>query len=156
MSKYEQLKADMIAALKSGDKLRRITISDMIGTIDKMSTMGRTRIEITDTLVNETLTKYKKTVQEMVDTCPNDEKYANKKIEYLAKLAIAEEYAPKVIDDVEQIKQIIIDWGIMSNISIIAANKGIIMKQLMPYLKQKCCDMKVAQIALKNVIDAAE
>ena len=149
MNKYEVIKAEMTAALKSGDKLRRLTLADMVATIDKAATSGKTRVEITDAFVDEVLTKYKKTVQEMVDTCPDTEKYAEKKAEYLMKLAIAAEYAPTVIDDVDEIKKMIYLWGCGNCVSIVTQNKGIIMKMIMPWLKQNHCDMRVAQEALK-------
>lgn len=149
MNKYEVIKAEMTAALKSGDKLRRLTLADMVATIDKAATSGKTRVEITDAFVDEVLTKYKKTVQEMVDTCPDTEKYAEKKAEYLMKLAIAAEYAPTVINDVDEIKKMIYLWGCGNCVSIVTQNKGIIMKMIMPWLKQNHCDMRVAQEALK-------
>ena len=149
MNKYEVIKAEMTAALKSGDKLRRLTLADMVATIDKAATSGKTRVEITDAFVDEVLTKYKKTVQEMVDTCPDTEKYAEKKAEYLMKLAIATEYAPTVIDNVDEIKKMINLWSCSNQVSIVTQNKGTIMKMIMPWLKQNHCDMRVAQEALK-------
>lgn len=149
MNKYETIKADMTTALKNGDKLRRLTLADMVATIDKASTSGKKRVEITDAFVDEVMLKYKKTVQEMVDTCPDTEKYAEKKAEYLMKLAIAAEYAPKVIDDVDEIKKMIYLWGCTNSVSIVSQNKGIIMKGIMPFLKKEGCDMKAAQEALK-------
>ena len=152
MNKYEVIKADMTAALKSGDKLRRLTLADILATIDKVATSGKTRVEITDAFVDEVLTKYKKTVQEMVDTCPNTEKYAEKKAEYLTKLTIATEYAPTVIDNIDEIKKMINLWGCKNQVSIVTQNKSIIMKMIMPWLKQNHCDMRVAQEALKLVM----
>ena len=149
MNKYESIKAEMTAALKSGDKLRRLTLADMVATIDKAATSGKTRAEITDALVDEVMTKYKKTVQEMVDTCPDTDKYADRKAEYLAKLEIAKEFAPIVIDDVDEIRKMINLWGITNAVSITSGNKGVIMKAIMPWLKQNHCDMKAAQEALK-------
>ena len=149
MNQYESIKAEMTAALKNGDKLRRLTLADMVATIDKAATSGKQRVEITDAFVDEVLLKYKKTVQEMVDTCPDTEKYADKKVEYLAKLEIAKEFAPKIIDDVDEIKKMINYWGICNAVSITSGNKGIIMKNVMPFLKKENCDMKVAQEALK-------
>ena len=149
MNKYESIKAEMTAALKNGDKLRRLTLADMVATIDKAATSGKQRVEITDAFVDEVLLKYKKTVQEMVDTCPDTEKYADKKAEYLAKLEIAKEFAPIVIDDVDEIRKMINLWGITNAVSITSGNKGVIMKAIMPWLKQNHCDMKAAQEALK-------
>lgn len=149
MNKYESIKADMTTALKNGHKLRRLTLADMVATIDKAATSGKKRVEITDAFVDEVLLKYKKTVQEMVDTCPDTDKYADKKAEYLIKLEIVKEYAPQVIDDVDEIRKMINLWGITNAVSITSGNKGVIMKAIMPWLKQNHCDMKAAQEALK-------
>lgn len=159
MNKYETIKADMTAALKAGDKLRRLTLADMVATIDKAATSGKKRVEITDAFVDEVLLKYKKTVQEMVDTCPDgaaDPKRAAelkaRKAEYLMKLSITTEYAPQVIDDKDEIVKMIMYWGVCNAVSICSGNKGIIMKNVMPFLKSKSCDMKVAQEALKEAM----
>ena len=152
MNKYESIKADMTAALKNGDKLRRLTLADMVATIDKAATSGKKRAEITDAFVDEVLLKYKKTVQEMVDTCPDTEKYAEKKAEYLMKLAIAAEYAPKVIDDKDEIVKMINYWGICNAVSITSGNKGVIVKNVMPFLKKQGCDMKAAKIAVDKAM----
>ena len=152
MNKYESIKAEMTAALKNGDKLRRLTLADMVATIDKAATSGKQRAEITDAFVDEVLLKYKKTVQEMVDTCPDTEKYAEKKAEYLMKLAIAAEYAPKVIDDSCEIEKLILNFACENNLVLTKSNKGAIMKVIMPFLKQNNCDMKVANGVLNKVI----
>ena len=153
MNKYEQIKADMTSALREGNKLKRLVLSDIVSTIDRASTSGKTRVEITDAFVNDTLIKYKKTVQEMVDTCPNDEKYADTKANYLERLKITEEYAPNIIDSVAEIEKMIAGWGKENNIELVVKNKGVIMKSLMPWLKQNFCDMKAAQDALKNILE---
>jgi uncharacterized protein YqeY len=88
MTIYEKIKSDMNESLKNGNKARRAVLADIVATIDKASIAGKTRIEITDTLVNEVLTKYKKTVQEMIDTCPDTEQYAARKAEYIANMAV--------------------------------------------------------------------
>lgn len=152
MNKYESIKADMTAALKSGDKLRRLTLGDMVAAIDKAATSGKKRVEITDAFIDEVMLKYKKTIQEMVDTCPDNEKYADKKAEYQAKLAITLEYAPKVIDNKDEIVKMINYWGICNSVSICSSNKGVIMKNVMPFLKKEGCDMKIAQEALKEAM----
>ena len=152
MNKYESIKADMTTALKSGDKLRRLTLADMVATIDKAATSGKKRVEITDAFVDEVLLKYKKTVQEMVDTCPDTEKYAEKKAEYLMKLAIAAEYAPKIIDDVDEIVKMVNYWGICNAVSITSGNKGVIVKNVMPFLKKQGCDMKAAKMAVDKAM----
>lgn len=151
---YEILKHDMNAALKSGEKLRRLTLADIVSTIDKTATAGAQRVEITDELANEALLKYRKTVQEMIDTCPDTEQYANKKAEYIAKLAIVNEYAPKVITDIAEITRLIISYCQDNEIFIRNKNEVNAAKRvLMPYLKSCNCDMKIAQQALSSFAD---
>lgn len=150
MNKYETLKADMTKALKDGDKERRLTLADIVATIDKAATSGKTRIEITDALVDEVLIKYKKTIQEMVDGCPADR--VQLKIEYENKLAITLEYAPKVVDDPFEVETLILNFACENNLVLIKSNKSAIMKVIMPFLKQNNCDMKVANTILNKVI----
>ena len=150
MNKYETLKADMTKALKDGDKERRLTLADIVATIDKAATSGKTRIEITDALVDEVLIKYKKTIQEMVDGCPADR--TKLKAEYENKLAITLEYAPKVVDDPFEVETLILNFACENNLVLTKSNKSAIMKVIMPFLKQNNCDMKVANTILNKVI----
>lgn len=150
MNKYETLKADMTKALKDGDKERRLTLADIVATINKTSTSGKTRLEITDALVDEVLIKYKKTIQEMVDGCPADR--PKLKAEYENKLAITLEYAPKVVDDPFEVETLILNFACENNLVLTKSNKGAIMKAIMPFLKQNNCDMKVANGVLNKVI----
>ena len=150
MNKYETLKADMTKALKDGDKERRLTLADIVATIDKTATAGKTRVEITDALVDEVLIKYKKTIQEMVDGCPADR--TKLKAEYENKLAITLEYAPKVVDDPFEVETLILNFACENNLVLTKSNKGAIMKMIMPFLKQNNCDMKVANGILNKVI----
>ena len=150
MNKYETLKHDMVTALKNGEKSRRVTLADIVATIDKAATAGKQRVEITDTLVDEVLIKYEKTVQEMIDTCPTDEKYLQTRNEYFEKLGIVQEYAPKVISDENEIAKMIHLWSCGNQVSIVPQNRGIVMKMIMPWLKENYCDMKIAQSVLKK------
>ena len=159
MNKYETIKADMTQALKDGDKERRLTLADIVATIDKTSTSGKTRLEITDALVDEVLIKYKKTVQEMIDTCPDkaddptlDAKFKARRAEYFNKLAITLEYAPKVVDDPFEVETLILNFACENNLVLTKSNKGAIMKAVMPFLKHNNCDMKVANNILNKVI----
>lgn len=155
MAKYERIKQDMTIALKNGDKLRRITLADMIAAIDKVATSGKIRVEITDSLVDETLTKYQKMVQEMIDTCPDSAKYANRKAEYEIKLAIVKEYAPVVVESADEIQKMIRLWSCTNQVEIVPQNRGMVMKMIMPWLKENHCNMKVAQTVLKSMMDNA-
>lgn len=151
MNKYETIKADMTQALKDGNKARRAILADMVASIDKASTAGKTRLEITDTLVNEVLIKYKKTAQEMIDTCPDTEQYASRKAEYVYNMTVVNEYAPQMITDATEISKLISEICNENGIEINPANRGIIMKTVMPVLKSKNCDMKTAQETIKTL-----
>ena len=159
MNKYETIKADMTKALKDGNKERRLTLADIVATIDKTTTSGKTRVEITDTLVDEVLIKYKKTVQEMIDTCPDgaedpkrDAELKQRKAEYENKLALTLEYAPKVIDDPFEVETLILNFACENGLILTKNNKSAIMKTIMPFLKQNNCDMKIANGVLNRII----
>ena len=145
LTKYGHLCVDMNEALKNGDKLARKTISDMVAAIDKASVAGKIRVEITDELVNTTLLKYKKALQESIDTCPDNEKYAALKNEYCQQMAIVDKYAPKVIDDPVEIKETILGW--MAEMGEAKFDKKI----FMPKCKQAMMDMKVVNQVIKEL-----
>lgn len=152
MTIYERIKSDMNESLKSGNKARRAVLADIVATIDKASIAGKTRVEITDVLVNEVLTKYKKTVQEMIDTCPDTEQYAARKAEYIANMAVVNEYAPKLIEDESELEVLIKQLCGEIGAELIPANKGSIMRIVMPALKARNCDMKIAQGVLSRLM----
>ena len=152
MGKYEQIKTDMTNALKAGNKARRAVLADIIAAVDKASVAGKTRVEITDALTNEVLTKYKKTVHEMIDTCPDIEKYAERKAGYIADMAVVNEYAPQMITDEMEITALI--NKILAENGLIGTEqpKGVIMKTVMPVLKAENCDMRTAQGVLNRLL----
>ena len=147
---YQVLKEDSNNALKQGNKLRRLVLSDICASIEASSIKQKSRTAITDELVDEVLTKYKKTVQEMIDTCPIDVQHSDKLAEYKAKMAIVEEYAPKTITDYQEIKNIISDW-VIRDFNIPVINKGAFIKSLMPECKKAHMDMKVANQVINDI-----
>ena len=135
----EKLQADMVAAMKDGNKRRKDVLSAAIAAVKKTAIDKRIKDNIVEELVDEVLTKEKKTLKEMIDTCPDDrEDLLN---DYEHKYMIISEYAPKFITDELQIKQMIVDM--LDDIELSLKNKGAIMKMVMPELKGKV-DMKVA------------
>ena len=68
----ENLQAARTAAMKTGDMATKNVLSNMIDACQKAAITPKGRVEITEQLVDETLIKYQKTVQEMIDTCPAD------------------------------------------------------------------------------------
>lgn len=150
MTKYQTLKAHMNESLKYNDKNRRATLADIIATIDKASTSGKTRIEITDAFVDEILVKYQKTIQEMIDTCPNTEQYAKYKETYQLRFDIVKEYAPQLIADEGEIKAMILD-ALNGEIELVKKNRGQIMKIVMPIFKGRV-DMGTANKVIGEML----
>ena len=128
------LQKEMIVAMKDHNKIRKETISSLIGAVKKAAIDKKCKDNITEELVNEVLLKEKKTMQEMIDTCPatRPEVLA----EYTAKKQIIDEFAPQVITDPAKIKIMVEAIGI----DLTKKNRGKIMK----VLKDNLVDMKIA------------
>lgn len=139
----EVLNRDMIAAWKSGDMVRKTTLANMIDAIKKASMTSKGRVEITETLVDETLIKYQKTVQEQYDACPATPTYMSRRLGYCNELMIVKEYAPQTITDPEEIKAMIKTIAEADpNMVLYKSNRGYVMKTLASNLKGKV-DMSV-------------
>lgn len=128
----EVLQKEMIAAMKAHDKIRKETISSMIGNIKKAAIDENCRNDITEELVNRVLLKEKKTMQEMIDTCPADR--VETLNEYNKKMSIINEFVPQMMSE-EEVRQEVSQ--IISEANIQQTNKGAIMKVVMPRLKGK-------------------
>lgn len=146
--KLETLQNEMIAAMKNGDKLRKSVLSGLVDAVKKASMTNKGRIEITEQLVDETLLKYKKTVQEQIDTCPADRTEALEK--YKAQMAIVAEFAPTLITDETEIRNMILDT-VSGEMEFTKANRGKIMKIIAPVLKGKV-DMSVVNKVLGGML----
>lgn len=130
----------MVAAMKERNKERKDTISSLIGAIKKTAIDKKCKDNITEDLVNEVILKEKKTVQEMIDTCPSTrEDLLN---EYEHRLAVIAEFAPKLMTDPTEIKETIIALLAEADVESTKANKGVIMKTVMPVMKGRA-DMKI-------------
>ena len=139
----EILERDMKQAWKAGQTFQKNVLANMIDAVKKASMTSKGRVEITEQLVNETLVKYQKTVQEQYDTCPNTEEYIDRKNDYLYELNLVKEYAPQMISDPEEIKNM--SKAIAEsdpNMALSKANRGYVMKTLATNLKGKV-DMSV-------------
>ena len=146
--KLETLQSEMIAAMKSGDKLRKSVLSGLVDAVKKASMTNKGRIEITEQLVDETLLKYKKMVQEMIDTCPVGRVETLE--EYKNQMAVVAEFAPTLITDENEIHNMILDI-INGEMELTKANRGKIMKIVAPALKGKV-DMGVVNKVLGGML----
>ena len=145
----EKLQSEMIQAMKNKDKRRKSVISGMVDAIKKAAMTNNGRVEITEQLVNEVLLKYKKMVQEQIDTCPKDRIETLE--EYKAQMAIVAEFAPTLITDEAEIRYLILDI-INNEHEFSKSNRGILMKILAPVLKKLNVDMSVASKVLGGML----
>lgn len=128
---FDQLRKEMMNALKSGDKGKKDVLSNVVAAVKKVAIDEGTRDNISNELVDRAILKEVKTIQEQIDTCP--ESRTDLLDEYKKKFAILSEYAPKLMDE-DAIKAFIND----KFADILATkNKGLIMKTIMPMLKGK-------------------
>ena len=144
--KLETLQKEMIAAMKAKDKQRKETISSLIGAIKKTAIDEKCKDNITEELVNRVIMKEKKTVQEMIDTCPADR--INTLNEYKQRMAIIDEFAPKMMTEDEVRKKV---YHILATVDIQQTGKGAIMKAVMPRLKGKA-DGKVINKVVSEIV----
>lgn len=147
---FEYILSEKTKAMKAGDKTRVKVLNDIISLVQKEQTKGKTKIEATEEMVAACATKAHKTLEEMVATCPSTAEYAERLADYTAQLAVAVEYAPKIIEDEEEIRDMILDI-IENSFEPTKKNKGVIMKVVMPVLKGKV-NMAVANKVIGDML----
>ena len=146
----EYILSEKTKAMKTGDKTRVKVLNDIIVLVQKEQTKGKTKVEATEDMVAACATKAQKTLEEMVATCPNTAEYAERLADYTAQLAIATEYAPKLITDPEEIARMVVD-AVNGTIEMTIRNKGQIMRVVMPALKGKT-DMAIANKVIGDML----
>ena len=129
----EKLQAEMIAAMTSKNKLRKETISSMVQAVKKFSIDNMCKDNVTEEQIDAVILKEKKTLQEMIDTCPVNR--AETLAEYNAKMAVVNEFAPQLMINEKDIENFVNSL----NIELVKTNRG----KIMAALKGKA-DMKIA------------
>ena len=127
----EQLQKDMIAAMKSGEKVRKNVISSLIAAVKKYAIDNGTRDNITEEITDMVILKELKSAKEQLDTCPKERE--DLIAEYTTNFEIIKEYAPAQMGE-DEIKALLLE----KYADVIATkNKGMIMKTVMAELKGK-------------------
>ena len=127
----EQLRKDMMAAMKARDKERKDAISSLVSAVKKNAIDAGCREDIPEDMVDSTIMKEIKTVQEQIDSCPKDR--TDLLEQYQKRYDIMKEYAPKLLSK-EEVKAILVE----KYADVVATkNKGQIMKTVMQELKGK-------------------
>ena len=137
----EKLQAEMIAAMKSKNKLRKETISSIIQAVKKFGIDNMCKDNITEEQINAVILKEKKTMQEMIDTCPENREDLSR--DYKSKMMIIDEFAPALMTSKNEIQ----DFVNSLDIELTKANRSIIMKAL----KGKV-DMKIANQVVSSML----
>lgn len=146
MSKIDVIRAAMVEAMKSKDKARKDSLSMLLGAL-KNSEIDK-RAPLTEEEENAIVKKEIKQCQETFDTAPADRTEIRE--ESAARIAVYKEFAPEDMD-VSQITDVI--RSVLNELGIeipTAADKGKIMKALMPKVKGKA-DGKVVNETLASM-----
>ena len=137
-----------VAAMKNGDVTTKNVLTNMIDACQKATITNKGRIEITEQLIDETLIKYQKTIQEMIDTCPAER--ADLLEKYQAEMEVVKLYAPQLMTDKGEIERTINDI-LNGEVPLTKANRGSIMKAITPYFKGKA-DMKIVSQVVAEML----
>jgi hypothetical protein len=138
--KFENLKADMVAAMKAHDKPRKDAISSLVSAVKKVAIDEGCRDDIPDELFDRVVLKELKGIQEQIDTCPDSR--AELKAEYQFNYDVVNEYAPQLMS-ADEIQAVLNEK--FSDV-IATKNKGQIMKAVMGELKGKADGKVINQV----------
>lgn len=133
MSKIEEVRADMVKAMKAGEKDTKETLSMLLAALKNKAIDKRSDLTPEEE-VQVILKEIKQTKETLEMTPPERTEIIS---ECSRRLAVLEQYAPKMMDEAG-IKEIISET--LSEIGIetpTAKDKGRIMKVLMPKVKGK-------------------
>lgn len=131
MSKVDEVRKAMVAAMKAGDKERKDSLSMLLSAL-KNKTIDK-REDLTEAEENEVVLKEIKQTKESLEMTPADR--ADLIEEAKKRIAVYEEFAPKMLNE-EEIKNVIA--GVLKELEIetpSGKDKGRIMKVLMPKVK---------------------
>ena len=142
MSKIEEVRSAMVAAMKAGDKERKAALSFLLSSL-KNKAIDK-RADLTEEEEGQVILKEIKQLKETLDMTPEDR--TDIIDECKKRLSVLEEYAPKMMDEGE-IKAVITE--VLASLGIkqpTPKDKGRIMKELMPKVKGKADGKLVSDI----------
>ena len=144
----EKINEEMYKAMRNKDKLRKDTLSALLGAIKKAAIDKKCKDCIPEELITEVILKEQKTVNEMIDTCPKDRE--NTLIEYKERAKIIAEFAPKMMTE-DDIKMELLMFCEFEGLDLTKANRAKIMKGFMPGLKGRA-DGKLANKIITELL----
>ena len=144
----EKLNEMIHSALKTGATLQVEVLRSVLAAVKKASIDER--CEITEELIDKMLLKEQKIIQEMIDTCPLSRQDLLE--EYRAKKDIIDFFAPIILKEPAEIRFMVEQILAEEDIDLKSANKGQVMKIVMPKIKGKV-DMKVANQCITELFN---
>ena len=145
MSKIEEVRSAMVAAMKAKDKDTKETLSALLAAL-KNKAIDK-RADLTEEEEVQVIMKEIKQTKETLEMTPADRTDIMEECQ--KRLAVLEQYAPKLMDESE-IKEVIV--GVLSDPGIetpTAKDKGRIMKDLMPKVKGKADGKLVNEVLMR-------
>lgn len=133
MSKIDDVRKEMVAAMKAGDKARKETLSSLLAALKNKAIDKRE--DLTEEEEVQVVLKEIKQTKETLEMTPEDRTEIIE--ECKSRISVLEEFAPKMMGE-EEIKAII--SSLLSEMGLenpTAKDKGKIMKELMPKVKGK-------------------
>lgn len=144
MSKIEEVRSAMVAAMKAKDKDTKDALSALLSALKNKAIEKRADLTAEEEI--QVIMKEIKQTKETLDTTPSDRTDIIEECQ--KRLAVLEQYAPKLMDESE-IKEVI--SSVLASLGIdapTAKDKGRIMKDLMPQVKGKADGKLVNQILM--------
>lgn len=142
MSKIDEVRADMVKAMKAKDKDTKETLSMLLAALKNKAIDKRE--DLTPEEETQVILKEIKQTKETLDMTPADRTEIIE--ECNKRLAVLEQYAPKMMDEAE-IKEVVA--SVLAEMGLDAPttkDKGKIMKNLMPKVKGKADGKLVNEI----------
>lgn len=133
MSKIDEVRAEMVTAMKNKDKERKDSLSMLLSALKNKAIDKRE--DLTSDEENEVIKKEIRQTKETLETAPADRTDIIEQCE--KRLAVYKEFVPEDLSE-DAIREIV--GGVLSDLGIkapTAKDKGKIMKELMPKVKGK-------------------
>ena len=142
MSKIDEVRSAMMAAMKAKDKERKDALSALLTAL-KNKAIDK-RADLTEEEETQVILKEIKQLKETIEMTPADR--TDILAECNSRLAVLEEYAPKMMDEAE-IKAVVSEVPTSIGLDApTAKEKGKIMKELMPKVKGKADGKLVSEV----------
>ena len=131
MSKIDEIRSQMVAAMKAKDKERKDALSMLLGALKNKAIDKRS--DLTEAEENDIVLKEIKQLKETMDTSPADRTDVIEQCQF--RIRVYEEFAPAFMteDEIKAVIEQVLDKLGLTDPT--AKDKGKIMKELMPLVK---------------------